>query len=130
MFETYLVNLEYEPLTIDYTRKHRYTPDSIIPGTNILVELKGAFEKDEPGKYESVTEQGGFAFLFVFQRRGTKSLGRNRGKSDFGCYMKSELRTITNAACLSTALSKTSLLDFKKSKMFAEIIKRHEITQH
>lgn len=59
MFEEYLVNLECKPLTIDCTRKHRYTPDSIIPGTNILVELKGAFEKDE-----AVTEQGGRISLY------------------------------------------------------------------
>lgn len=116
MFETHLVNLEYEPLTIDYTRKHRYTPDSIIPGTNLLVELKGAFEKDEPGKYESITEQGGFAFLFVFQRRGTEIAWKNPAKMAPDCFMKSGLRTTTKRVSLSIARLKTSLLNLKRAK--------------
>lgn len=72
MFNTHLEKLDCEPISIYYVRKHKYTPDSVVPGTNLLIELKGIFEKDEPGKYQDIHEQSGYAFLFVFQRRDTE----------------------------------------------------------
>lgn len=130
MFETHLVNLEYEPLTIDYTRKHRYTPDSIIPGTNILVELKGAFEKDEPGKYEPVTEQGGFAFLFVFQRRDTEIAWKKPRKDGSRLLHEEWVAYHHKRGMPFYCTFEDEFADLKKSKSFAEITKRNKITQH
>lgn len=116
MFLTEFVNLECEPITIDYTRKHRYTPDFLIPGTNIFVELKGAFEKDEPGKYEAITEQGGFAFLFFSSVVVQKLRGKNLAKMVRAFYTKNGSSITTKKAFLSTALLKTSLLALKRAK--------------
>lgn len=72
MFMGTLKNLPYEPQKLDYTLHKRYTPDSIIPGTNLLVELKGSFEKNDNGKYEAISKQNDVGFIFIFQQPKTE----------------------------------------------------------
>ena len=65
-----LQRLQYEPCKVKYVVEHSYTPDFEIPKTNILGDLKGAFQnKEEAAKFLHVIKQNNVAILFVFQQR-------------------------------------------------------------
>lgn len=133
MFNTHLEKLDYEPISVDYILKHKYTPDSIIPGTNLLVELKGSFEKNEPAKYQAIHEQTGYAFLFVFQRRGTEIAWKKPKKDGSRITHEGWVAYHRNKRVNSLPFYCTfedEFEEFKKSKEFQEIFKRHKITQH
>lgn len=130
MFNTHLEKLDYEPISIDYVRKHKYTPDSVVPGTNLLIELKGAFEKDEPGKYQAIHEQSGYAFLFVFQRRGTEIAWKKPRKDGTRLLHEEWCAYHYKKGLPFYCTFEDEFEDFKKSRAFQEIFKRHKITQH
>lgn len=130
MFNTHLEKLDYEPISIDYVRKHKYTPDSVVPGTNLLIELKGAFEKDEPGKYQAIHEQSGYAFLFVFQRRGTEIAWKKPRKDGTRLLHEEWCAYHYKKGLPFYCTFEDEFEDFKKSRAFQEIYKRHKITQH